>query len=58
MVDPMRDVIVTSVRGFLERLSACAPARWQRLSSRFVDSLSTVLFYSHIGKDTARSVHE
>ena len=47
MVKPMRDVIVTSVRGFLDRMATCPPARWPRLRGRFSDSLTAVLFPSH-----------
>jgi AcrR family transcriptional regulator len=50
MVKAMRDVIVTSVRGFLDRMATCPPGRWERVRARFTDSLTAVLFPPHAGK--------
>ena len=49
MTESLREVISTSVRGFLGRMATCRPGRWERARERFTDSLTAVLFPSHAG---------
>jgi AcrR family transcriptional regulator len=58
LVEPMRNIIWLSARGFLDWVGKTPPARWEVVRDRFVDSLLAVCFGVSCQADSGRGCPE
>ena len=58
LVEPMRNVVWLSTRGFLDWVGKSPPARWKAVRDRFVESLLAVCFGVSCQQDSGRMCPE